>query len=201
VQVFKQYLPSLHVIKAFPFVRLLHQLPSWLTDRMSRSIAMGHELEQFAARRIDEFLAQKEAGKLPDFPTIMERLLIPLPEKGYAVPDKQGLRDEILTTISAGDDTTGIANMVTLYNIVSNPAIQSRLLEELKTVLPMVDSRAPYPELERLPYLVCYCEVQYWRYAADPVLADGRNQGGAPLLVPGGVAHAPAGARGGRYTA
>jgi cytochrome P450 len=155
VQVFKQYLPSLHVIKAFPFVRLLHHLPRWLTHRISRSIAMGHELEQFAARRIDEFIAQKEAGELPPFPTIMERLLIPIPERGYMVPDKQGLRDEILTTISAGDDTTGIANMVTLYNIVSNPAIHSRLLAELKTVLPALNSHAPYPELEKLPYLVC----------------------------------------------
>lgn len=154
VQVFKQYLPSLHLIKAFPFVRLLHRLPRWLTHRMSRSIAMGHELERFAAQRIDEFLAAKEAGKLPPFPTIMERLLIPIPEKGYVVPDKQGLRDEILTTISAGDDTTGIANMVTLYNIIRNPAIHSRLLAELKSVLPEPDSRAPYPELERLPYLV-----------------------------------------------
>lgn len=154
VQVFKQYLPSLHIIKAFPFVRLLHSLPRWLTHRMSRSIAMGYELEQFATRRIDDFLEQKAAGKLPSFPTIMERLLVPIPEKGYMVPNKQGLRDEILTTISAGDDTTGIANMVTLYNIIRNPTIHSRLLAELKTVLPEPNSHASYPELERLPYLV-----------------------------------------------
>lgn len=163
VQVFKQYLPSLHIIKAFPFIRFLHSLPRWLTHRMSRSIAMGHELEQFAAQRIDDFLTQKAAGKLPTFPTIMERLLIPIPEKGYAVPDKQGLRDEILTTISAGDDTTGIANMVTLYNIIANPKIHARLLEELKTVLPTPDSHAPYPELEKLPYLVSACESLFGR--------------------------------------
>ena len=84
----------------------------------------------------------------------MERLLIPIPEKGYRVPTKQGLRDEILTTVSAGDDTTGIANMVTLFNILNNPIIHARLLAELKTVLPEPNSRAPYPTLERLPYLV-----------------------------------------------
>ena len=84
----------------------------------------------------------------------MERLLIPIPEKGYHVPSKQGLRDEILTTVSAGDDTTGIANMVTLFNIVNNPIIHARLLAELKTVLPEPKSHAPYPELEQLPYLV-----------------------------------------------
>lgn len=84
----------------------------------------------------------------------MERLLIPIPEKGYRVPSKQGLRDEILTTVSAGDDTTGIANMVTLFSIVNNPRIHARLLAELKTVLPKPDSHAPYLLLEQLPYLV-----------------------------------------------
>lgn len=84
----------------------------------------------------------------------MERLLIPIPEKGYHVPSKQGLRDEILMTVSAGDDTTGIANMVTLFNIVNNPEIHVRLLAELKTVLPEPTSHAPYPVLEQLPYLV-----------------------------------------------
>lgn len=84
----------------------------------------------------------------------MERLLVPIPQKGYRVPSKQGLRDEILTTVSAGDDTTGIANMVTLFNIVNNPIIHARLLAELQTVLPELNSHAPYPTLEQLPYLV-----------------------------------------------
>ena len=84
----------------------------------------------------------------------MERLLIPIPEKGYSVPDKQGLRDEILTTVSAGDDTTGIANMVTLFNIINNPKIHARLQKELKTLLPTPTSHASYLDLERLPYLV-----------------------------------------------
>lgn len=84
----------------------------------------------------------------------MERLLIPIPEKGYSVPNKQGLRDEILTTVSAGNDTTGIAVLVTIFNILHNPDIQSRLLAELKTLLPRPESHAPYPQLEQLPYLV-----------------------------------------------
>jgi hypothetical protein len=84
----------------------------------------------------------------------MERLLIPIADKGYVVPNKQGLRDEILTLISAGDDTTGIANMVTLFNIVYNQEIHNRLLAELKTVMPKPDSHVTYSKLEQLPYLV-----------------------------------------------
>ena len=86
----------------------------------------------------------------------MERLLIPIPEKGYQVPSKQGLRDEILTTVSAGNDTTGIAVLVTIFNIIHNPDIHSRLLSELKSVLPTPESHTPYPQLEQLPYLVSH---------------------------------------------
>jgi cytochrome P450 len=99
-------------------------------------------------------MAEAAAGKTPTFPTLMERLLIPIPEKGYAVPDKQGLRDELLTVISAGDDTTGIANTVTLFNIFNNREIHDRLLAELKTVMPTPDSYVSYLRLEALPYLV-----------------------------------------------
>ena len=46
VRVFQQYLPSLHVIKAFPFVRMLNSLPLWMAKRISHAVEMGHELEQ-----------------------------------------------------------------------------------------------------------------------------------------------------------
>lgn len=46
VRVFQQYLPSLHVIKAFPFVRMLNSLPLWIAKRISHAVEMGHELEQ-----------------------------------------------------------------------------------------------------------------------------------------------------------
>lgn len=49
VRVFQQYLPSLHVIKAFPFVRLLNSLPLWIAKRISHSVEMGHELEQVSS--------------------------------------------------------------------------------------------------------------------------------------------------------
>lgn len=46
VRVFQQYLPSLHVIKAFPMVRILNNLPLWIAKRISHAVEMGHELEQ-----------------------------------------------------------------------------------------------------------------------------------------------------------
>ena len=43
---FVQYLHALHVIKAFPFVRMLNRLPLWIAKRISKDIELGHELEQ-----------------------------------------------------------------------------------------------------------------------------------------------------------
>jgi cytochrome P450 len=84
----------------------------------------------------------------------MSRLLSPNPERGYKVPSKRDLRDEMLTIVAAGEDTTGTSIMVTMYNIIANPEIQARLLAELKEVLPTPESTAPYIQLEKLPYLV-----------------------------------------------
>ena len=80
----------------------------------------------------------------------MERLSIHIPEKDHHVPSQQGLRDEILTTVSAGDDTTSIANRVTRLRIVNNPQIHGRLLAELRTVRPRPDTKPPSLELEQL---------------------------------------------------
>jgi hypothetical protein len=52
VRVFQQYLPSLHVIKAFPFVRLLNSLPLWIAKRISHAVEMGHELEQVSSAHL-----------------------------------------------------------------------------------------------------------------------------------------------------
>ena len=108
-----------------------------------------------ARKRINQFIVAYEKGSVPPFPTVVERLITPNPEKGFVPVNRVGLRDEILTMISAGNDTTGITTMVGLFNILYNPQIHARLLEELKTILPKPDSRAKYLDIEKLPYLVC----------------------------------------------
>ena len=55
VRVFVEYLHSLHVIKAFPFVRILMQrLPLWIAKRVSHTMEMGNELEQVSPSRLQE---------------------------------------------------------------------------------------------------------------------------------------------------
>lgn len=52
VRVFTRYLMSLHVIKAFPFVRYLSKLPLWLARLIAEDVANGHELERVSSPRI-----------------------------------------------------------------------------------------------------------------------------------------------------
>jgi cytochrome P450 len=115
----------------------------------------------------------------------MERLLTPNASKGFTVPSRDGLRDEILTLISAGNDTTGITSMTGLFQILHNPSIQSRLLAELKTVLPNPADTTPYTTLEKLPYLTAVIKESL-RYASA---AASRT----PRLVPAGGATLPDG--------
>lgn len=110
----------------------------------------------------------------------MERLITPNVEKGWVPPDHEGLRDEILTLISAGNDTTGITAMTGLYQILRNPDVQSRLLAELKTVMPGPRDRVPYTTLERLPYLSAVIKESL-RYASAAASRTPR------LVPPGGV--------------
>ncbi|KAF3904972.1 hypothetical protein AA313_de0200637 [Arthrobotrys entomopaga] len=115
---------------------------------------MGRYLEELSSDHIDTFVKKWNNGDKPSFPTVLGRLLTPNEGKGFQVPSKQGIKDEVITLVSAGNDTTGITSMVGLFQILKNPSINERLLAELKTLLPNVDSIASYQELEKLPYLV-----------------------------------------------
>lgn len=57
VRVFQQYLPSLHLIKAFPFVRWLNSLPLWIAKRILHTIEMGYKLEQVSIRALSARIA------------------------------------------------------------------------------------------------------------------------------------------------
>lgn len=75
---------------------------------------------------------------MPAFSTVSD------PKKGYYILSKLGIRDGVFTLLSAGNDTTGTSTMVTLFNVINNPAIHSRLLAKLKTVMSKPKSYGPY---------------------------------------------------------
>lgn len=78
-------------------------------------------------------------------------------------PDDYGLeedrrlervRNEGMSIITAGTETTGRALAVATFHIYSNPHVLERMREELRHVMPQTSSQATWNQLEQLPYLV-----------------------------------------------
>lgn len=66
------------------------------------------------------------------------------------------LEDEGFVVLSAGTETTAYALSVTLFHLLDNPNILSRLYDEVKTVMPEPSTCPPLSVLEILPLLVSF---------------------------------------------
>jgi hypothetical protein len=64
------------------------------------------------------------------------------------------LMAESSVLMGAGTETTARTLAITIYYLLKEKEMGKRLLEELKSVLPMRDTKVSLPQLEFLPYLV-----------------------------------------------
>ncbi len=96
-----------------------------------------------------DLIAQRRA-KEEDVGDVLSMLLAARDEDGSALTDVQ-VRDEIMTLLAAGHETTSNALTWTFYLLSQYPAERDKLLAELRSVL---HGRAPTVEdLAQLPYL------------------------------------------------
>lgn len=119
-------------------------------------------------QRLDFLLAAEVAARRsrPEDPgeDILGRMLAARYEDGAAMSSDE-LRDELITLLFAGHETTGIALAWAVYWVLRDPAVYARLLAELDAA-----GERPEPEaLAKLPYLdaVC-CEA----LRLHPIVAD-----------------------------
>ena len=110
-----------------------------------------HEAKRFVEQLIDGFVADRRAGGEPGTPDLLAMLLAARdPDTGEAMTDRQ-LRDEILTLLVAGYETTSNTLTWTWSLLSANPEPRARLHEELDARL---GGRPPTVEdLPSLPYL------------------------------------------------
>lgn len=80
-------------------------------------------------------------------------MVTPNPDKGFSVPNHESLIHEVTNMILAGFDNLAVSATVGLFQILQDPEVYSRLLAELKTVLPRLNDTAPFLMIEKLPYL------------------------------------------------
>jgi cytochrome P450 len=105
-----------------------------------------------AVRSLDEIvyeiIAQHQAAKR-DSGDLLSMLISARDEDGSRMSDKQ-LRDEVLTFLLAGHETTALALTWTWYLLSQHPEVEQKLHDELDRVL---GGRAPdFSDLQRLVY-------------------------------------------------
>ena len=100
----------------------------------------------------------------PDATDILTLLLLARDQQGEGMTDVE-LRDELMTLLIAGHETTATALAWALYWIHKLPPIRERLLGELEALGDTPDPMAIY----RLPYLTAICQETLRIYPIVPI--------------------------------
>lgn len=125
---------------------MLTLLP-WLTLPSNRHfLRMRKQLDQI----VHELIEHRRAQGISDN-DMLDRLLAARDTETGEVMSEIQLRDEIVTLLLAGHETTGTAIAWTLYLLSQHPQIEAQLVAELDSVLSGVPATSS--DLARLPYL------------------------------------------------
>ncbi len=143
-------------------VKLPAGFPSPSNRRAERGYAL---LEGMVGRIIEE---KRGEGRHAD--DLLSRLIEAADEQGTPISSRQ-LRDETMTLLLAGHETTALALAWTWYLLAQNHAAEARLHEEIDRTL---GGRLPTPDdLERMPYLTAVIHESLRLY--PPAYAIGRS--------------------------
>jgi hypothetical protein len=84
---------------------------------------------------------------------IYSELLNPEANKGLPQPTALKLCHEARVLFAAGSHTIGTTLMTGVYYLLRSPEAKQRLVDEVRTVWPLLDEAPSYEELEKLPFL------------------------------------------------
>ena len=85
---------------------------------------------------------------------IYNELLNPEAYKGLPRPTVSQLCDDARALFAAGSHSIGTTLITGVYHLLRNPEIKHRLLDEVRTVWPVLDQPPSHEQLEKLPVLV-----------------------------------------------
>lgn len=108
-------------------------------------------------KKIDELLlaeiTERRQNQDPNRTDILNLMMLARDEQGQPMTYEE-LRDELLTLLFAGHETTATAMAWALYWVHKLPSVRDRLLSELASLPPNADPMTIY----RLPYLTAVCQ-------------------------------------------
>jgi cytochrome P450 len=124
----------------------LSAVPTWLPlPRQRRFRRAGRRLQGI----VDQLVAERTAGA-QGRADVLSRLILSAAEEPDPDVGRQRLRDEMVTLLLAGHETTASTLSWTLYLIDRHPQVRERLRAEAIEVLG--DRLPTYPDLQRLRY-------------------------------------------------
>lgn len=126
-------------------------LPKWLpTLGNRRRKALRVSLDSVIGSIVDKRMDERDAGKLDDRGDLLSMLLLSTDEETGKALTREQVRDEVVTIMLAGHETTSNALTWTWYLLAKHPEVATKLHEELDRVLA---GRIPTMEdLRDLPY-------------------------------------------------
>lgn len=124
-------------------------VPKWVPIPMWRRY--DRAIDEMEAL-IEEFVENRRAEGIDERDDLLSMLLTATDEEGETMSGKL-LRDEMMTFIFAGHETTATALTFTWYLLTQHPDVERRLLAELEDVLE--DGYATYADLPDLTYTEC----------------------------------------------
>lgn len=120
-----------------------------------------HRVHQLLQDEILERRAQPQANSTD----VLSLMMAARDEEGNAMSDAE-LRDELLTILFAGHETTATTLAWAVYDIHRHPAVLAKLQPELDSL----PASAPPMEQAKLPYLNAVCQETLRMYPVLPVI-------------------------------
>jgi cytochrome P450 len=108
--------------------------PFWIPDALPLP---GNLRYRRGVQRMDQLVARiiaERQNKFEDRGDLLSQLMLARDEAGQAMSARQ-IRDEVITTLLAGHETTALTLSWTWYLLGLHPAVDARLAEEVHTVL------------------------------------------------------------------
>jgi unspecific monooxygenase len=138
---------------------LQHDWGSWSPwGRMKQRQQQIHHLLQ---EEIEERRSQSQEGRTD----ILTLMMAARDEEGQAMTDAE-LRDELLTLLFAGHETTATILAWAFYEVYRRSDIRQKLLDELESA----ESVADPLKIAQLPYLTAVCQEALRMYPVLPVI-------------------------------
>lgn len=125
-------------------------LPGWIPTADNR---LRNQAKANFSEVMEQIIAERRQtavnGQVTDTGDLLSMLMLAVDEDGEFMDDRQ-LRDEVATLFAAGHETTSNAMSWTWYLLSQHPEVETRLHEELDTVL--AGRQPTLAELPNLPY-------------------------------------------------